>query len=214
MNLRIIVLLLCMVTSSASAAVDKNRKLQVDIIATALQAPYIFVFDSDDADTLKYAAGTDVLAQGLKAISLVHGVMEEENQEVVDKIFELLKTGIHLGAFLESSDVFYASEAKALENKRFSKLLARHKFKLKMSFLIECLLRGASYYSHSKGEARYRDITSELANFVGCFRLVDRRDLKNFDASEVSTTEAQATEQAAKVEIESPKQPETKRMLA
>lgn len=168
---KILLTLLMFGSVNAMKPEDIDRKLKLDMLSTLLYTPYIMSLDSQDPDTIKIAAAADTLAHAIKASNLYHALNKSDSKEMT---MNMMKVAAHVGLGFDSVNNCMNSKEIATLNKRLKRQLKTYKVNQMMQLGLEAVLRGTSYYNHKNGDQKTSDVTSELADFVGIFRAMNR----------------------------------------
>jgi len=168
MNIRYILLAVCMLFSSASAMSDKqkNTKLQIDMLSTLMNAPRVLALDSEDANSIRNALAVDAFAHAVKAYNLFQPKRLSSSRKAA--IWNQIKMAIHSGFTINSIDTMLDTQLVADDK---TEIKAHQKNQILQLFL-EFFLRGVALYHHNfgNGKKKVTTVTSEMADVVGILR--------------------------------------------
>src|SRR5579862_793943 len=167
MNIRYILLAVCMLFSSASAMSDKqkNTKLQIDMLSTLMNAPRVLALDSEDANSIRNALAVDAFAHAVKAYNLFQPKRLSSSRKAA--IWNQIKMAIHSGFTINSIDTMLDTQLVADDK---TEIKAHQKNQILQLFL-EFFLRGIALYHHNFGNGKkVTNVTTEMADVVGILR--------------------------------------------
>lgn len=167
MNIRYILLAVCMLFSSASAMSDKqkNTKLQIDMLSTLMNAPRVLALDSEDANSIRNALAVDAFAHAVKAYNLFQPKRLSSSRKAA--IWNQIKMAVHSGFTINSIDTMLDTQLVADDKTE----IKAHQTNQILQLFIEFFLRGVALYHHNFGNGKkVTTVTSEMADVVGILR--------------------------------------------